>query len=124
MYRLFVGIDGNFRLKRKKVSSAKVDPTLTNGQAYFVDENKYKTHIQAFDKKIKEEKNTCNNHDAATLANVKGYESLAATGVVAVQCTRHEMRRPCSVGDMQHGERYVTIISVARDSIADFVQLC
>ncbi|EMD36395.1 hypothetical protein CERSUDRAFT_18702, partial [Gelatoporia subvermispora B] len=117
LYRLFVGIDGNFRLKRRKVSSSKVDPCLTNGQAYFVDEDRYKAHIKAFDKKIKEEKNTCNNHDAAMLANIKGYESLAASGVVAAQCVRHEMKRPCSVGDLQRGERYVNVDFVLLESM-------
>ncbi|EMD37240.1 hypothetical protein CERSUDRAFT_29195, partial [Gelatoporia subvermispora B] len=109
LYRLFIGIDGNFRLKRRKVSSTSVDPCLTNGQAYFVEDEGYKSHIKTFGTRVKEEKNTCNNHDAATLANVKGYKSLSTSGVVAVQCTRHEMHRPCSVGDLQRGERYVNV---------------
>ncbi|EMD34956.1 hypothetical protein CERSUDRAFT_75291 [Gelatoporia subvermispora B] len=87
------------------VSSDDMDPSLTNGQAYFIEEMAYKDHVETFGKTIKEETNTCNNHDAAKLANVKGYESLAASGVVSVQCTRHEMRLPCSIGDLQHGER-------------------
>ncbi|OCH84249.1 hypothetical protein OBBRIDRAFT_808384 [Obba rivulosa] len=109
LYKLFVGIDGNFRLKRKKIFSDVADPGLYNGQVYFVEEKEYKNHIKTFGKQIKEETNTCHNHDAATLANVKGYEGLAASGVVAVQCTRHKMKRPCSVGDLQRGEHYINV---------------
>ncbi|OCH90158.1 hypothetical protein OBBRIDRAFT_812834 [Obba rivulosa] len=119
LYRLFVGIDGNFRLKRRNVSSNASDPSLTNGQAYFVEEFEYKTHIQVFGKKIKEEKSTCNNHNAVALANTKGYESLAASGVVSVQCTRHEMKRPSSVGDLQRGEHYVNVDYVFFSSMRD-----
>ncbi len=41
LYSLFVGIDANFKLKRKKISSEKVDPSLSRGWSYFVDEAKY-----------------------------------------------------------------------------------
>ncbi len=33
---------------------------------------------------------------------------MAATGVATVDCSRHDMKRPCSVGDLQKGERFVS----------------
>lgn len=46
LYALFVGIDANFRLKRKKVSSEERDPSLNEGWAFFVEEGPYKTHLE------------------------------------------------------------------------------
>lgn len=45
IYALFLAIDANFRLQRKVVSSDKVDPGLSNGWAFFVEEKKYKEHL-------------------------------------------------------------------------------
>lgn len=38
-------IDANFRLKRRVVSSDEIDPSLSRGWAYFVEEASYKSHI-------------------------------------------------------------------------------
>lgn len=107
IYRLFLGIDANFRLKRKKVSSDAADPGLNEGFAFFVEEKAYKEHINVYSEVIKEDTSTCNNHDAVKLANMKGSQGTAASGVGTVECSRHDMKRPCSVGDLQKGERYV-----------------
>lgn len=45
LYALFLGIDANFRLKRKDVSSDKADPDLNQGCAYFVEEKEYKEYL-------------------------------------------------------------------------------
>ncbi|TFY50876.1 hypothetical protein EVJ58_g10849, partial [Rhodofomes roseus] len=71
LYRLFVGLDANFRLKRKKVSSDTVDPGLNKGCAYFVEDKKYKAFLDEFDSKLPPERSTCHNHDALKLANIK-----------------------------------------------------
>jgi hypothetical protein len=34
---------------------------------------------------------------------------LAASGLGAVDCARHDMKRPLAVGDLLKGERYVFI---------------
>lgn len=47
IYRLFLAIDGNFRLKRRKVSSDKRDPGLGHGWAFFVEESAFKEHLKA-----------------------------------------------------------------------------
>ena len=45
IYGLFLGIDANFRLKRKKVSSEERNPSLNKGWAFFVEEEEYKEHL-------------------------------------------------------------------------------
>ena len=41
IYRLFIGIDANFRMRRKDVSSDTRDPGLNRGFAYFVEDGVY-----------------------------------------------------------------------------------
>lgn len=41
---LFLGINVNFQLKHKDVSSNKVNPDLNQGCAYFVEEMEYKEY--------------------------------------------------------------------------------
>jgi hypothetical protein len=48
IYSLFLAIDANFRLKRKAVSSDRVDPGLCRGWAYFNEEQKYKAFVAEF----------------------------------------------------------------------------
>lgn len=86
------------------------DPGLSHGYAYIVSEQVYKAHLAAYDQElIAMSSNHCNNHDAVKLATLKNSAGLAATGVVSVDCARHGMKRPCSTGDLQKGERYVLL---------------
>lgn len=39
----------------------------------------------------------------------RSMKGLAATGVGTVDCARHDVKRPTSVGDLQKGERQVTV---------------
>ncbi|OSC96771.1 hypothetical protein PYCCODRAFT_1472340 [Trametes coccinea BRFM310] len=117
VYRLFIAIDANFRLKRKMVSSDLADPSLNQGSAYMVEESAYKAHLKKFDTHTPESTNHCNNHEALKLATLKGSSGLAATGVVSVDCARHDMKRPCSTGDLQKGERFVNIDYVLNSSL-------
>ena len=105
LYRLFVGIDANFRVKRKQVSSDVRDPDLNSGMSYFVEEKAYKMFLSQFDRLDVDNVSTCNNHDALAKAGSKRAVGLAATGIATIECTRHDMKRPSSVGDLQKGER-------------------
>ncbi len=88
------------------MSSEESDPSLNPGYAYFVEEKNFRSHLEIYGAVIPiEEKSTCNNHDAVKLANSRGGQGAAATGVGAVVCGRHDMKRPLSVGDLQKGER-------------------
>ncbi|KAG6895762.1 hypothetical protein C0992_012803 [Termitomyces sp. T32_za158] len=105
LHTLFLGIDANFWLKRKDVSSDALDPDLGNGFAYFVQDQPYKEHLEKYKNEV-EPKSNCSRHDAVNLANSKPSQGHAATGVGTIECIRHDMKRPCSVGDLQVGERY------------------
>ncbi len=117
MYQLFLSLDANFRLKRRKVSTDANDPTLNNGCAYIVAPEAYKAFLTATGNIPTEKHAHCNNHNAVKLANLKDSAILAATGVGAVDCARHGFRRPCSVGDLQKGERYVIFSDCAISSL-------
>ncbi|KAG6804665.1 hypothetical protein H0H92_003569, partial [Tricholoma furcatifolium] len=45
LHAAFIGIDANFRLKRKDVSSEALDPALGDGLAYFVKQEPYTDHL-------------------------------------------------------------------------------
>ncbi len=106
MYRLFIAVDANFRLRCLNVSDEFNDPSLNQGYAYFVEEEGFKTHLEKYGDVIpEEEKSMCNNHDAVKLANSRGGKGAAVTGVGAVVCGHHDMKHPLSVGDLQKGER-------------------
>jgi hypothetical protein len=54
LYALFIAIDANFRLKRRAVSKDSVDPSLSQGWAYFVEETAYKSYLEANSSKAQE----------------------------------------------------------------------
>ncbi|KAG5650355.1 hypothetical protein H0H81_012536 [Sphagnurus paluster] len=81
-YALFVGIDANFKLKRKQSSSEERDPSLGN--------------------------HTCVSHDAVNKPD-KEARGLAASGAGTIDCSRHDLKRPLGVGDLQKGERYINM---------------
>ncbi|KAH9479046.1 hypothetical protein JR316_0007621 [Psilocybe cubensis] len=107
IYSLFVGIDANFQLKRMNVSNDNRDPPLNHGYAYMVEGRKFREYLNIYDSKIPDEKSNCNNHDAIKSASIRGGKGAAASGLGTVECSRHDMKRPVSVGDLQKGERYV-----------------
>lgn len=45
LYSLFLGLDANFRLKQKDVSSDKHDNSLSVGWSYFIPSEQYKAHL-------------------------------------------------------------------------------
>ncbi|KAG1790947.1 uncharacterized protein HD556DRAFT_1445722 [Suillus plorans] len=108
LYGLFLAIDANFRLARKNVSSDMADPGLSKGWAYFVEEHKYKMFLQGVSKQP-QEKSTCVSHNAVNLAETKNSHGLAATGAGTVDCAHHNFKRPCAVGDLQKGEKYINM---------------
>lgn len=48
LYILILALDANFRLKRRIVSSNHLDPGLTTGLAYFVEETAYQEHLKKY----------------------------------------------------------------------------
>ncbi|KAG1784907.1 uncharacterized protein HD556DRAFT_1451293 [Suillus plorans] len=108
LYGLFVAIDANFRLAQKNVSSDIADPGLSNGWSYFIEEKGYKGFLHEVGKQP-QEKSTCASHNAVNLAETKNSRGLAATGAGTVDCSCHNFKRPCTVGDLQKGEKYVNM---------------
>jgi hypothetical protein len=54
IFSLFFGIDANFRMVRKKVSSEVADPSLSCGWAYFVEMTKYYEHLAQYGDQVVE----------------------------------------------------------------------
>ncbi|KIK74769.1 hypothetical protein PAXRUDRAFT_19552 [Paxillus rubicundulus Ve08.2h10] len=104
LYGLFVAVNANFHLKRKKVSKDAVDPSLSKGWVYFVEELDYKVFLNRHIDVI-QEKSTCSSHNAFNMADTKSNKGLSATGVGTMDCARHNMKLPSGVGDLQKGER-------------------
>jgi hypothetical protein len=48
LYAQFIGMDCNFKMTRKNVSSDEKDPSLCNGFAYFVPEAPFKEYLREF----------------------------------------------------------------------------
>lgn len=108
LYALFLAMDANFRCRRLNVSSEELDPGLVKGYGYFVRNNDYVEHLASYSKAFADEHSTCNNFDAIKLANSRGGPGIAASGLAACGCSRHDMRRPNSVADLHKGEQCVS----------------
>ncbi|KAF9549685.1 hypothetical protein CPC08DRAFT_648139, partial [Agrocybe pediades] len=117
LYCLFLGLDANFRLKRKMISSNAKDPSLSHGWSYFVEENDFKDFLNEYGTLIVQEPSTCSNHEAVN--RERATEGYGATGVATCDCIRHDMKRPNAVGDLQKGERYVNMDYVFFSSLKD-----
>ncbi|KAG2740929.1 hypothetical protein P692DRAFT_20851259 [Suillus brevipes Sb2] len=103
LYALFVAIDANFRLKRKAVSSDRVDPGLNTGWAY-----------------LWRSRSTCVSHNAVSMADTKSSRGLAATGIGTIDCARHEFKLPNGVGDLQKGKRYLNMDYIVFSALVGF----
>ncbi|KAG0696318.1 hypothetical protein DFH29DRAFT_984642 [Suillus ampliporus] len=108
LYGLFLAIDANFWLCRRNKSSDQADPGLSNGWSYFMEQTGFKEVVDASSGQL-QEKSSCAGHNAVNLADTKNARGMAATGVGAIVCARHNLTRPSAVGDLQKGEKYVNM---------------
>ncbi|KAJ6538207.1 hypothetical protein DFH09DRAFT_1249732 [Mycena vulgaris] len=107
LHALFLAMDANFRLKRKDVSTEEKDPGLGKGWAFFCEVKAYMAHVVAnWDQK--QERSHCVAHDAVDKPDREA-RGTASSGIGAVDCARHNMKRPNAVGDLQLGERYLNM---------------
>ncbi|KAG2078357.1 hypothetical protein BDR04DRAFT_1124244 [Suillus decipiens] len=113
-YMLFVAINANFQLKQKAVSLDNIDPNLNSGWAA------YKLYL-ADQASVKQEHSMCVSHNAVNLVDTKSSCGLTATGVGAVDCTRHNMKLANSVRDLQKGEKYINMDYLVFSSLLAFV---
>ncbi|KAJ7265087.1 hypothetical protein C8J57DRAFT_1622132 [Mycena rebaudengoi] len=107
LYALFLAIDANFRLKRKDVSSEEKDPGLSPGWAFFCEVGKYMQHVEKHWKEP-QERSRCVAHDAVDKPDKESRRTVSS-GIAAVDCARHNFKRPNAVGDLQLGERYINV---------------
>ncbi|KAJ7467369.1 hypothetical protein B0H11DRAFT_1732757 [Mycena galericulata] len=107
LYALFLAMDANFRLKRKDVSTEEADPGLGPGWAFFCEVSAYMQHL-ADNWDQPQERSTCVAHDAVDKPDREARRT-ASSGIGAVDCARHNMKRPNAVGDLQFGERYLNM---------------
>ncbi|KAJ7118301.1 hypothetical protein C8R44DRAFT_878911 [Mycena epipterygia] len=107
LYALFLAMDANFRLKRKDVSTEEKDPGLGDGWAFFGNVQKYMEHVKKWWNE-KQDRSHCVAHDAVDKPDREA-RGTASSGIGAVDCARHNMKRPLAVGDLQLGERYVNM---------------
>ncbi|KAJ7495442.1 hypothetical protein FB451DRAFT_1077072 [Mycena latifolia] len=107
LYALFLAIDANFRLKRKDVSTEEKDPGLGKGWAFYCEVEAYMKHV-AENWHQKQERSHCVAHDAVDKPDREA-RGTASSGIGAVDCARHNMKRPTAVGDLQLGERYLNM---------------
>ncbi|KAJ6532331.1 hypothetical protein DFH09DRAFT_1408462 [Mycena vulgaris] len=107
LYALFLVLDANFRMRRKKVSSEEKDPSLGDGWSFYGKIAPYYSYL-AKHWGQKQERSTCVAHDAVDKPDRES-RGTASSGIATVDCTRHNMKRPNGVGDLQLGERYINM---------------
>lgn len=83
---------------------------MDDGLGFFVYHADYTAFLR--DYVSEEEISSCAGFQAMFLANMKRVKGLRTTGVGGVTCGRHNMWRPNGLGDLQLGERYVTLTYV------------
>ncbi|KAJ7022851.1 hypothetical protein C8F04DRAFT_970965 [Mycena alexandri] len=122
LYALFLALDANFRMRRKKVSSEEKDLSLGDGWSFYCEIAPYYSYLTK-NWKQKQERSTCVAHDAVDKPDRES-RGTASSGIATVDCARHNMKRPNSVGDLQLGERYINMdyiffIGLARSEISE-----
>ncbi|KAJ7719356.1 hypothetical protein DFH07DRAFT_972973 [Mycena maculata] len=98
------------------------DPGLCNGWAFYGEVVEYMTHVKK-NWKQKQDRSHCVAHD---VVNKLDYEArgTASSGISAVDCAHHNMKRPDAVGDLQLGERYLNMDYMFFSSIAGTMLMC
>ncbi|KDQ58042.1 hypothetical protein JAAARDRAFT_129485, partial [Jaapia argillacea MUCL 33604] len=120
LYRLFIHKDCNFRMSNRLRSSEERDPTLSNGQAYFVDNKPYFLHV--LNHATEEDVKGCAGFAALLDANTKQTKGLRSTGVCGVSC-QHNQWRESGFADLQKGEQYTWVIYFLLHLLIHILQL-
>ncbi|KAF7300835.1 hypothetical protein MKEN_01309400 [Mycena kentingensis (nom. inval.)] len=107
LFAAFLAIDANFHLKRKAISSEQKDGGLSDGMLFYSPIGAYMRHVQKH-WNMRQARSRCVAHDAVDKPD-RDARGTASSGIGAVDCARHNMKRPLSVGDLQLGERYINM---------------
>ncbi|KIJ36841.1 hypothetical protein M422DRAFT_50824 [Sphaerobolus stellatus SS14] len=101
LYRRQIAVDANFKLKRKKVSSLKVDPGFGPGWSYMVEPKKYRAHTSGAE--YPKEENTCSGFRLVDDSEKTGGVGIETRGVGGTICPRHGFVYPNGIGDLPPG---------------------
>ncbi|KAJ7217417.1 hypothetical protein B0H12DRAFT_1078830, partial [Mycena haematopus] len=82
LYALFLAMDANFRMRRKKVSSEEADPSLGDGWSFFVKLAPYYEYL-ATNWTTKQERSTCVAHDAVDKPDRES-RGTASSGIATI----------------------------------------
>ncbi|KAJ7145055.1 hypothetical protein C8R43DRAFT_953505 [Mycena crocata] len=93
--------------KAAKEKSEEKDPSLGDGWSFYGSIAPYYSYL-AKNWKTKQDRSTCVAHDAVDKPDRESRRT-ASSGIATVDCARHNMKRPNSVGDLQLGERYINM---------------
>ncbi|KIY60852.1 hypothetical protein CYLTODRAFT_363638 [Cylindrobasidium torrendii FP15055 ss-10] len=106
-YRLYLGLDANFRLENcmRKKAEQKVYEGLGEGLGCLVPSQHYFKHLASG---ITEEE-ACTAFAAITQRDTRMDHGLRATGIAGCSCTRHECVRPLGWADLCKGERFISM---------------
>ncbi|KAJ3791733.1 hypothetical protein GGU11DRAFT_644407, partial [Lentinula aff. detonsa] len=107
LYWIYFALDACFRLKRRLVSSEKMDPDLDVGGSYFTEDASFRQYLASVTDQ--QEMSTCTGLSALDHANTKFARGYATTGVGLGVCARHEFIQRNGVVDLQKGERYANM---------------
>ncbi|KAJ7024596.1 hypothetical protein C8F04DRAFT_1270138 [Mycena alexandri] len=107
LYALFLALDANFCMQGKEVSSEEKDPSLGDGWSFY---GSPRLSVWLIDGVVSDT-STALPMDIDRLRRVDIWENIivASSGIVTVDCARHNMKRPNAVGDLQLGERYINM---------------
>ncbi|KAF7973122.1 hypothetical protein HWV62_16156 [Athelia sp. TMB] len=101
---LFITADGHFGLPRKIKIDDPNDVSLIEGRGIFPAEAGYQAYLKHAG--ISPEKSTCAKLNAVDMQNKLKFRGCSTTGVVAVNCARHNFFRYGSMVDLQLGEKF------------------
>ncbi|KZP27106.1 hypothetical protein FIBSPDRAFT_712253, partial [Athelia psychrophila] len=121
LYVLILAMDANFRLTNRMRANEHDDAELGPGWGCFVESTSYKEHLKNYVSEA--DITTCIAFMALLQKDSKVTTGLRTSGVGACMCARHEVIRPCGVGDLQKGERYANMDFIFFSSIMFVVVL-
>ncbi|PPQ76569.1 hypothetical protein CVT24_010515 [Panaeolus cyanescens] len=104
LYRAYIAMDANFRLKNQLISNYSKDPGMGIGLSFMVPREPYEKYQLV--KRKDDDISTCVGFQAMSQANTRFSRGLRYTGVAGVFCARSETFLPLGVANLQKGERF------------------
>ncbi|KIJ45388.1 hypothetical protein M422DRAFT_166915, partial [Sphaerobolus stellatus SS14] len=109
IHTVFIGGDGNFRLRRNnKGGGEKADPSLFGDDAFYAPNENYKVFCSCRGGAMDDQSDsTCRGHRAGNSAVVVRSYNKPTSGIVSLSCGRTGAFMPQGMVDIKGGEKYV-----------------